>query len=325
MRQETKADIERRWLARLTLAILLATLGINLLSAYIRHVEAGLGCDGWPACYAQIGVHISEHSKKVAHAALAPQPIAKQTHRGVATALVVMVLLLVHRSRRQLRAMEALLPLAMAGVLLALAVIGPASYLKTRPAIATANLLGGIALAALSWRLYLSLSNTVRMDVAPWLRKLICTCLVLLLIQLALGAWLSANFAGLGCLGTDGCEPGRGMVDAFWYLRELALDANGRVIADQGTAAILVAHRVGAALLVPLLLLSSVLAARAGVALLRNALLVLLLVSIQAILGLGALTFSLPLAIVLAHSTVAALLLLAVLRLNYIAGGGASS
>ena len=75
----------------------------------------------------------------------------------------------------------------------------------------------------------------------------------------------------------------------------------------------------------PLLLLSSVLAARAGVALRRNALLVLLLVSIQAILGLGALTFSLPLAIVLAHSTVAALLLLAVLRLNYIAGGGASS
>lgn len=325
MRQETKADIERRWLARLTLAILLATLGINLLSAYIRHVEAGLGCADWPACYAQVGVHISEHSKGVAHAALAPQPLAKQIHRGLATALVVMVLLLVQRSRRQLRATEALLPLAMAGLLLTLAVIGPASYLKTRPAIATANLLGGVALAALSWRLYLPLSNTVPVNVAPWLRKLICTCLVLLLVQLALGAWLSANFAGLGCAGTDSCEPGRGMANAFWYLRELALDANGRVIADQGTAAILIAHRVGAALLVPLLLLSPVLAARASVTLRRNALLVLTLVSIQAALGLCALVFSLPLAIVLAHSTVAALLLLAVLRLNYLTEGETSS
>ena len=47
-------------------------------------------------------------------------------------------------------------------------------------------------------------------------------------------------------------------------------------------------------------------AARASVALRRNALLVFALVSIQATLGLCALAFSLPLAIVLAHSTVAA-------------------
>ena len=325
MRQGTNADIDRLRLARLTLAILLATLCINLLSAYIRHLEAGLGCEDWPGCYAQIGVHISEHSKGVARAALAPQPLAKQTHRGVATALVVMVLLLVHRSRRQRRATEALLPLAMAGLLLTLAVIGPASYLKTRPAIATANLLGGIALAALSWWLYLSLINTARVNVTSWLRWLVRSSLALLLVQLALGAWLSANFAGLGCAGADGCEPGRGLIDAFWYLRELVLDANGRVIADQGTAAILVAHRIGATLVVPLLLLTAVLAARVSMALRRNALLVFALVSIQTTLGLCALAFSLPLAIVLAHSTVAALLLLAVLRLNHVAGGGASS
>ena len=195
--------------------------------------------------------------------------------------------------------------LAMAGLLLALAVIGPASYLKTRPAIATANLLGGVALAALGWRLYLSLGNTARVNVAPWPRKLVRASLVLLLVQLALGAWLSANFAGLGCTTTDGCMPGRGIGDAFWYLRELALDDNGRVIADQGTAAILIAHRIGAALAVPLLLLTAVMAARASVRLRRNALLVLALVSLQAMLGLCALAFSLPLAVVLAHSTVA--------------------
>ena len=78
-------------------------------------------------------------------------------------------------------------------------------------------------------------------------------------------------------------------------------------------------------LVVPLLLLTAVLAARVSMALRRNALLVFALVSIQTTLGLCALAFSLPLAIVLAHSTVAALLLLAVLRLNHVAGGGASS
>ena len=153
--------------------------------------------------------------------------------------------------------------------------------------------------------------------------RIVGASLVLLLVQLALGAWLSANFAGLGCATADGCMPGRGIGDAFWYLRELALDGNGRVIADPATAANLIAHRIGAALAVPLLLLAAVVAARASVTLRRNALLVLALVSLQAMLGLCALVFSLPLAVVLAHSTVAALLLLAMLRLDYLTGGAA--
>ena len=227
------ADIERRWLARLTLSILLATLGINLLSAYIRHVEAGLGCDDWPACYARIGVHISEHSKRVARAALAPQPFAKQTHRGVATALVVMVLLLVHRSRRQLSATEAQLPLAMAGLLLALAVIGPASYLKTRPAIAHRQ----------SARWYcVGRAELASVPVADQHRTSERDSLAAQASAQQPGA--AARTAGAGRLAErkfravsvargGKLRAGRGLIDAFWYLRELMLDADGRVIATR--------------------------------------------------------------------------------------------
>ena len=147
-------------LAPLVALILIATLSIDFLSAYIRHTEAGLGCRDWPACYGQIGASIaSVEQPGIARHALAPDPLAKRAHRLLATGLVVMVLLLLHRSRQHgaLAGFEAQIPLLMAALLLLLAVIGPASYLKTRPAIAACNLLGGMALAALSWRLLLGL------------------------------------------------------------------------------------------------------------------------------------------------------------------------
>jgi cytochrome c oxidase assembly protein subunit 15 len=323
MRRNTDAGNERRRLARLVLLILLASLGINLLSAYIRHVEAGLDCADRPACYGQIGTRPEAiDGTTIARSALAPQALAKKAHRGMASVLVVLVLLLVHRSRARLRGGAAHLPLAMAGLLLALAVIGPASYLKTRPAIATANLLGGMALAALSWRLYLSLAGTARVSVSPVLARLARLGLAMLAVQLALGAWLSANFAGLGCTGSDACASG-GIMDAFWYFRELALDANGRIITDRGSAAIRMAHGLGAALTAALLLSGSMLALRHDGPLRPAALVVLGLLLIQAALGLCALLYSLPLGIVLTHNTVAALLLLAVLRLNCLMDDGA--
>lgn len=316
-----KAPTARRWLARLTLAILLATLCINLLSAYIRHVEAGLDCADWPACYARIGTHIEQQTTQgVARSALAPQPLAKQTHRGVATVLVILVLVLLQRSRSgvALRGREAQLPLLMAALLLVLAVIGPASYLKTLPAIATANLLGGLALAALSFRLWLSLGGTPRHGAAAGLRRLARWALLMLCLQLALGAWMSANFAALGCEQLLSCrEEGGNGIAAFWYLRELALDAGGQVLSGQGSVVIHLAHRIGALASAALLLalLVSVLRALPALRFQAAALLVLLLAQIG--LGVLAVTHSLPLWVVLAHNSCAALLLLCAIRIDY--------
>ena len=311
-------------LAPLVALILIATLSIDFLSAYIRHTEAGLGCRDWPACYGQVGASIaSVEQPGIARQALAPDPLAKRAHRLLATGLVVMVLLLVHRGRQRgaLAGFEAQIPLLMAALLLLLAVIGPASYLKTRPAIAACNLLGGMALAALSWRLLLGLRGSARVASSLRLRRVTRIALALLVLQLALGAWVSANFAGLACSGLLACTvPASSGTDsvpaAFWYFRELALDADGRVPVTTGTVAIHVAHRVGACLAAFALLAAGAQALRERVP--RNLVLPVLAL-LLAQLGLGALmvSASLPLALVLAHSTLAALLLLALLRLDY--------
>ncbi len=311
-------------LAPLVALILLATLSIDFLSAYIRHTEAGLGCLDWPACYGRIGESIASVGQPgIARHALTPDPLAKRAHRLLATGLVVMVLLLVHRGRQRgaLAGFEAQIPLLMAALLLLLAVIGPASYLKTRPAIAACNLLGGMALAALSWRLLLGLRASARVAASLRLRRMTRIALALLVLQLALGAWVSANFAGLACRGLLECAPAANagtdsVPAAFWYFRELALDADGRVPVTTGTVAIHVAHHVGACLAAFALLAAGVQALRERV---PGNLVLPVLALLLAQLGLGAImvSASLPLAPVLAHSTVAALLLLALLRLDY--------
>lgn len=308
------------WLAALTL---MATLSINLLSAYIRHSEAGLGCRDWPSCYGQIGESLRRaQAPDVARHALAPDPLAKRTHRVLATALVVMVLVLLHRSRQRhgVPGLDTPIPLLMAALLLVLAVIGPASYLKTRPAIAACNLLGGIVLAALGWRLLLELRGAARVAATQRLRRATRAALALLALQLALGAWVSANFAGLGCTGLLACKPPadtatESVAAAFWYFRELPLDGNGRVLHTGATSAIHVAHRIGAGLAALAIVAASVLALRERVPA-QLVLPVLVLLVGQLALGAIAVAGSLPLAVVLAHSGVATLLLLAMLRLD---------
>jgi heme A synthase len=109
------------------LALLTATLCINLLSGYIRHTEAGLACANWPECYARVGAMIVPPDNE-AVAALTPTDLAKQAHRAIATLLVVLVLLVVYHARQQsLPGISAFLPYAIVAIMLLLAVVGPAS------------------------------------------------------------------------------------------------------------------------------------------------------------------------------------------------------
>ncbi len=310
----------------IVLLVLLTTISINLLSAYIRHLEAGLDCADWPACYGQIGAYV-EPDQTVAQMALAPVAAAKKVHRGVATLLVVMVLLLVVESRKQQglrgvhRQFSTILPYIMAAILLLLSVVGPASYMKILPAIAVVNLTGGMALMVLSGWLWLQLASGPPVAHSG-LRPLAQFGLVLLLLQIVLGAWLSANFAAISCSGLWACKPLPGAVpavgDSFWYFRELRLDESGRVLFDQGMQSMHIVHRIGALLTGLYLLLLALLSLRQGGAFRRSGLALLALVLLQVALGISAMLMGLPLILVLGHNLTAALLLLVLLQLNYL-------
>ncbi|MCG3169484.1 MAG: Heme A synthase [Pseudomonadales bacterium] len=304
--------------------ILLAALAIGVLSAGIRHVESGLACADRAVCYGQIGHTQAAGAPAIdARRALTPQSWAKRAHRLLASALVVLALALVYRTRKAgLRSgPAAVIPLTMVALLLALAIVGPMSHLKTLPGIATVNLLGGTALAALAWRLLLTLAPETRYRSTSVLRHGTRIALLLLVLQIVSGAWVSANFAGLACSGLPGCidTPAVAVAPSAPALapaRELALDPAGRVVTDATAFTINTLHRVGALASALALGLACLLAARARIPA-RSWMPLALLLALQCALGVGTLATTLALPLTLAHGLLSTLLLLAALRFDH--------
>ncbi len=307
------------------MAILLAALAIALLSAGIRHVESRLSCDR-NGCYADIAQ--AQGNGAVAldtRQASTPMTWAKRAHRALASTLVVLVLALVYRTRASGRELSTvrIVPLLMLALLLALAIIGPMSHLKTRPIIATLNLAGGTALVALSWQLLLVLGSTSRCSVAAGLRRVLRFAMLLLALQIVSGAWLSANFAGLACNGIPGCNALPQATDATSWaalapLRELQLDALGRVQIDAGAYAIHTLHRIGALFAALALAIACLRAVRTRVPA-RLWMPITLLLALQCALGFATITSTLAVPVTLAHGFIATLLLLAAMRLDHAA------
>jgi cytochrome c oxidase assembly protein subunit 15 len=288
---------------------------MNVLSALIRHQEAGLGCADWPQCYGVVGTTITPATAAAAATyALTPTATTKRAHRVIATVLVVLVLAIVYQTRRQppLPGVARYLPYLLVAVVLLLALIGPASYLKTLPAVAMLNLLGGMTLLALGYWLWLAVRAVPRRYA---LGRLAWWTLAIFVVQLALGGWTSANFAGVACTSLWHCPSpeSTGDLRSFWFLRELALDDGSRVIMDNGQRIIQGVHRIGAlvsAVMVGVLAFSLLL--RNGAAM--RAIVLLGLLALQIGLGILGATQGLALSVVLAHNVVASLLLLMVLR-----------
>lgn len=306
------------------LLILLAALAIAALSAGMRHVESGLACTDRSSCYGRIGHGYGDPLPQAADFPRAAPVWAKRSHRVLAAALVLLTLALVYRTRTSAPSPNArsIIPLLMLSLLLALAVIGPLSHLKTRPIIATFNLLGGTALVASSWQLLLVLGKPGTFPVPPFLRAALRLGLLLLALQIITGAWVSSNFAGLACHGIPGCAEAShagsplSLDAALNPLRELALDSNARVTTGGPARTINLVHRAGALFSALILFIACVAAALARMPV-RLWMPVAALLALQCALGVATLTSTLALSVVLAHSVVATLLLLATMRLGH--------
>jgi cytochrome c oxidase assembly protein subunit 15 len=182
-------------------------------------------------------------------------------------------------------------------------------------------LLGGLAtfalLSAMAWRAtpgaWLTLAGAAR------LRRLLWIGLALLILQIALGGWTSANYAAWAC-GADFPKclgqwwPATDFRQAFVLWRGFGVDYSGGVLDIQARTAIQMTHRVVALLVFGHL-------TGVGVRLLRTpglrywgvTLLVLLVAQIG--LGISNVMFALPLPIAVAHNAGAALLLFVLVTL----------
>ena len=298
-------DVRR---ALLVAAALLAFCVVGL-GAYVRLSDAGLGCPDWPGCYGQlVGVPAAAHDPARAW--------KEMLHRYLAGALGLLVFALTVLSWRQRVRQFATTLLAAVVVFQALLGMWTVTLLL-KPVIVTAHLLGGMTtLALLVW-----LALPADLPALPArLRPLALAALPVVAVQIALGGWVSSNYAALACGDFPTCRgswwPAMDFVHAFSFLRELGQAADGSGLPFAALTAIHWSHRLWAAAVlgvVGLLAWRLWRTPRWRMAGLGLAALLLL----QVTLGIANVLLSLPLPLAVAHNLGAALLMAALVALNF--------
>jgi len=295
----------------LALAALGLAFVVVLVGAYVRLSDAGLGCPDWPLCYGQ------PLPGGIADGDALARAWKEMGHRYLAGTLGVLILLLAVCSWRARRAQW------LASLVLALAIFQASLGAWTvtmllKPAIVTAHLLGGMTILALLTWLALSLFSHESMPAMRALRVPAALALGVLAIQIALGGWVSSNYAALACPDLPLCHgqglPPMDFASAFHVLRELGQTPQGGRLSRETLTAIHWSHRVFALLAVAVIGWAAYRARGVSKGL---AALVAGLLALQFSLGVANVLVSRPLALAAAHNAGAALLLAALVVLNF--------
>jgi cytochrome c oxidase assembly protein subunit 15 len=300
-------------LRSLSVAATALALIVIVVGAYVRLSDAGLGCPDWPLCYGR------PLPAEIADGAAHAKAWKEMGHRYIAGGLGVLILALTVVSWRTRKSK------ALATAILALVAFQATLGMWTvtmllKPAIVTAHLLGGMATLALLIWLALSQYKHAFSQETKTIRVHAALALAVVVIQIALGGWVSANYAALACPDLPGCLgqafPPMDFANAFHVLHELGRTGEGGLLPLEALVAIHWTHRMFALVVVGLVCFSiwkafSVPSLR-GLALVIGSLLTL-----QILLGIANVALGLPLALAAAHNAGAALLLGALVVLNF--------
>jgi len=308
------------------------TLDLIMFGAFTRLTDSGLGCPDWPGCYGHSNPLSAGEQIRAAETALPSGPVTmtkawiEMLHRYFAMAVGFMIIVLtVLAWRRRRRAPERspwLATFTLAAVCLQGAFGALTVTMRLQPAIVTVHLLGGVGLLALLTWMALRESPSPRIDArASALRSLAAAAAALLLVQIALGGWVSTNYAVLACPDFPTCHgrmvpTGMDFDAGFTLWRDLGMTADGAPIPFQALVAIHWVHRSFAYLVIAALgLLVWRLWPLAGVSGLARALAAVL--AMQFATGVSSVVLAWPLPLAVLHNGGAAVLLALLVAINY--------
>jgi heme a synthase len=301
---------------KLVLATCLLAFIAVVFSAYARLSDAGLGCANWPACYEQNALKQRQPPRVDTARDHASWRWKLQNVVGLLLGiLAIAVFGLSWQKRRELR-QSPLLPTLLLGLMVFLAAFGiwAFQYLP-RAVIVPVHLAGGCTtLMLLEWIVLRQMPPFAHVDsgtLQSW-RGYSRFGLVLVLTQIILGGWVSANFAALACTDFPLCKGALLPPMDFSY----SLDRYGLPLPVEKLTAIHWMHRAGA--LFTLLYLSWLSFNVMAVEVLRAIGKAMLgLVALEFVLGICNVLLGFPLAVAVLHNAVAMLLLVMLVLLNY--------
>jgi cytochrome c oxidase assembly protein subunit 15 len=324
-------------LGALTWVTLFLTFDLVLFGAFTRLTDSGLGCPDWPGCYGNASP-IGAHADIIAAQTTLPSgPVTQgkawveMVHRYLASAVGVLILVLAVASwwarwqaRRahgkgwtDVRGLRA--PLSpwwatatLAWVLLQGAFGALTVTMKLYPAIVTAHLLGGIGLLVLLAAQTQAHARAALRLPAPLFAGIVALAL-LVLVQIALGGWVSTNYAVLACSDFPTCQgewwPAMDFENGFALRRALGAGKDGGFVPFAALTAIHYLHRLTAyAVLAAIVLLAGRLRAEGSAAARHWAFALAAVAAWQLASGLANVLLGWPLLAAVAHTAGAAAL-----------------
>ncbi len=233
------------------------TLDLIMFGAFVRLTDSGLGCPDWPGCYGKItplgaSGHIEQALQAMPHGAVSfSKAWIEMIHRYVGSILGMMIIGIVYlawRYRRQLGNTPRLAIVTLIAVCIQGAFGAWTVTHQLMPIVVTSHLLGGmILLALMTW---LAAREKTHEPLSPHARRWhpwMVAGVVLLFVQIALGGWVSTNYAALACMDFPTCHgewfPPMDFENGYSLIRGLGTLATGEMISQYALTAIHWVHR----------------------------------------------------------------------------------
>ncbi len=309
---------------KITLFSVVLALIVIIMGTHTRFAGGQLACPDWPLCYGQAFIGNSAQLPATASADLSPiwQELAYRYAYGL-LGMMVLVMALLSWRRSAYRGAAVVTTLAL---VLCTGAQAALSFWTVKLHAMPVMVTGGVVFSMISFWLLSGLY--LRSQAGMVLLKqpasvAFCRLLMLVLfLQIGLGAWVSANHASLVCTGFPQCNgewwPAADYLSALNLVNGLFIGYTGDLVYDLQVA-INVLHRWGAVLCFVLLtmLMWGTLAASKPKPVRMAGLGLSLLLFAEIALGIAGFKLGMPEWVVLAHNTVAALLMLPLLVTSF--------
>jgi cytochrome c oxidase assembly protein subunit 15 len=251
-----------QWLAAVTVLALYLTFDLVLVGAFTRLTDSGLGCPDWPGCYGNSSPLGALPQIRIEEARMPTGPVThdkawiEMVHRYLATgtgALVTALAAATWLLRKRGLPVSPLWPaITFIGFCLQGAFGALTVTMKLFPAIVTLHLLGAMALLALLSAQAVAYRQAERGSgpaaLAAPLRTWLVAAYALLWLQVALGGWVSTNYAVLACSSFPACQgswwPAMDFSQGFELWRALGKTGAGEHVTFAALTAIHYAHRL---------------------------------------------------------------------------------
>ena len=309
------------------------TFDLIVFGAFTRLTDSGLGCPDWPGCYGEANPFLAHEHISAAETLQPTGPVTvlkawiEMIHRYLAMGVGVLIIaslvvaMRLWRRLRELRYHPALPALLLVWVCVQGAFGAWTVTLKLQPVIVTTHLLLGISLLALlSWHAMRQSAKPAMGMVSSSLRTLAAVALVLAFVQVALGGWVSTNYAALACGGFPLCQgsllPAMDFTHGFTLWRQLGMTAGGDYLPFDALVAVHWMHRAFAFVVVAVVGITAWRASKVSgcEGLARN---LLLLILLQFCTGIATVLLNWPLTLAVLHNAGAALSIAMLTMLNF--------